>query len=76
MKGIKRYFWNILIWVTQGLNTFLGGNPDEATSSRCWRLRYKPFWKHLRRLIDKLFGEGHCEAAYEAEKRKVESWKK
>ena len=73
---MKQYFWNILIWLTQGLNVFLGGNPDEATSSRAYRLRHRPFWGAFRKVIDLLFGEDHCEYAYYAEKRRVASWDK
>lgn len=51
---MKRYIWNILIWLTQGLNTLGGpvfnycyhgsldgpfGYPDEATSSVIGKIR-------------------------------------
>jgi len=31
---MKRYFFNILIWLDQGSNAVLGGDPDETLSSR------------------------------------------
>ena len=35
IKFIPRYFWNIVIWVDQGINTILFfGDPDETVSSR------------------------------------------
>ena len=33
-KKLSRYFWNILIWLDQGANTLIGGDPDETLSSR------------------------------------------
>lgn len=32
--GIGRYLWNWIVWVDQGCNTALGGDPDETLSSR------------------------------------------
>lgn len=34
MRGLKRYLYNILVWMTQTLNVFTGGDPDEMMSSR------------------------------------------
>lgn len=69
------YSWNALIWLTQGINTILlAGHPDESTSSRCWRLRDRQFWKQLRIVVDFILGEGHCQEAYEEEARKVAAW--
>lgn len=31
---MKRYFWNILVGLTQFLNTLLGGDPDQPFSGR------------------------------------------
>jgi hypothetical protein len=31
---MKQYFWNLLIWIDQGVNTVTGGDPDETVSSR------------------------------------------
>ena len=76
-KWLKQYAIKCLHMITQNINVILlDGHEDEFTSSRCWRLRDKPFWKQFRWLIDKVFGEGHCEAAYEVEKNPVPSWEK
>jgi hypothetical protein len=47
-----KYLFNILVGLTQLLNTILGGDPDETTSSRAWRNREKPFWKQFRIFIE------------------------
>jgi hypothetical protein len=31
---VERYLWNIFLWLDQGLNTLLGGDPRETLSSR------------------------------------------
>lgn len=31
---MTRYIWNVLIWIDQGFNTLLAGDPDETLSSR------------------------------------------
>ena len=36
---IKKYLYNIIIWLDQGLNTVLGGCPDETVSSRIGRIK-------------------------------------
>jgi hypothetical protein len=41
MKPVQKYFYNTLIWLDQGLNTFVGGDPDETVSSRLGRLEKK-----------------------------------
>ena len=36
---VKKYLWNILIWIDQGFNVvFLAGDPDETISSRMGKL--------------------------------------
>ena len=54
---IQRYLLNILIALDQMGNTLLGGDPDETISSRVGR-RWPGSW--VRRLIDTVFGPGHC----------------
>jgi len=76
LEKVERYLWNLLVLLTQALNTILGGNPDEATSSRCWRLQHKTGWKQLRKLVDFMLGENHCELAYISESARVEAWKR
>ena len=34
LEAIKAYFWNLLVWATQTLNVFTGGNPDQSFSGR------------------------------------------
>lgn len=64
-----KYPLKIGVALTQLLNAFFGGYPDESTSSRAWRQRRKPFWGFMLRLIDGVFfwQSGHCERAWQAE---------
>jgi hypothetical protein len=72
---MKRYFLNILVWVTQGFNTLLGGSPDESTSSRAFRLQDNFFWGSLYVLINFIFQDPmHCFDAYKKESVKKEAW--
>ena len=71
---MKTYFWNIFVWLTQGLNTFLGGSPDESTSSRLYRTREKIGDKPYK-FVDWLFRDpSHCLKAYKAESLRLASW--
>jgi hypothetical protein len=71
-----RYFTNILIWLTQGLNTLLGGSPDETTSSRLYRLR-ADISDYPYKTVNWVFRDGqHCQKAYEAESARVSSWER
>ena len=73
---LMRYFINILIWLTQGLNTLLGGSPDETTSSRLYRLRAKIGDKPYE-LINWLFRDDqHCQKSHEAESDRLASWER
>jgi hypothetical protein len=71
---------NLLILVSQTANVVLGGDPDEMTSSRAWRLRKQPGWRELCWMLDNaspLMGwrgihSTHCEACYYAEKKRLE----
>jgi len=71
-EAVERYFWNILVLMTQNINTILlAGNPDETTSSRA----YRKDWTKSIKFINWLFRDPtHCRRAYEAEKHKVASW--
>ena len=61
----------ILIAIDQLANALLGGWSDETISSRCWRMRNASrFWQKMLSGIDWLFGAGHCEASYLAERRR------
>lgn len=64
---LKQYVWNILIGLTQFLNTILGGNPDQPFSGRTGiaYLRGKRWGKIVKPIIDKLFNiirgdKNHC----------------
>ena len=65
------YIKNNLIAFDQGLNTLLGGYPDETLSSRAYRLEQKGklFGRLFRPLIDLLFfwQDEHCYEAYLSE---------
>lgn len=64
------YLKNILVALTQLLNTVLGGYPDESTSSRAHRQRrVKLRWDVTRRLINMVFfwEQDHCRDAYLSE---------
>lgn len=73
---IKQYFWNILIWIDQGLSTFTGGDPDETVSSRLGKshrgdfgktifvLTYLP-WFFVNCVFYIFDGWGHCEQSIE-----------
>ena len=55
--------------VSQLLNVmvFLGENPNESVSGRCYRLRDNFFWGKLGVVVDTLaspFQEDHCRVAY------------
>lgn len=65
----------IAIALDQLANTMMGGWADETLSARAWRLRDRPLWNALRRLIDIAFfwQRGHCRAAYDAELQRLQS---
>ena len=47
---------------------FLGENPNESISGRCYRMRHKKQWSIAMTVIDFLFSPiqvGHCEKAYD-----------
>ena len=76
-KQVKEYLGTVGIGLTQLLNTLLGGWPDESVSSRLWRLEQQgsSVGTWCRQLVDKLFWwqRGHCELAYEAERKRYQS---
>lgn len=64
----------VLIAVDQLGNALAGGFADETISSRCWRLQEQsPRWAVLRRVVDALFGAGHCQGAYESERLRLQA---
>lgn len=69
---MRRYLWNLFIAWDQGINTLLGGDPDETLSSRVGRasLAGKRWARIAERIIDRLFellgeGPGHCRRSIE-----------
>ena len=64
-----KYPMKVGVALTQLLNAFFGGYPDESTSSRAWRQRAKPFWYYMLRIIDGIFfwEQDHCRHAWESE---------
>lgn len=63
---MRRYFWNLLIALDQGVNTLFGGDPDETISSRAGKaMREGKRWGcMLCRFLD-LFQRGHCDKSIE-----------
>ena len=61
---VGRYFLNILIGLDQWVNTWFAGYPDETISSRAGKMAMRgKDW--LAKLIDSLFGRGHCKDSIE-----------
>lgn len=66
--SVRRYFLNLLIALDQGINTLIGGDPDETISSRVGRasLAGRRRARIAESIIDWLFmllgdGPGHCQ---------------
>lgn len=70
MSGLKTWTRQVLIAGDQLLNALAFGWADETLSARCWRLRDRPGWGLLRRLIDMLFfwDRNHCRESYDSER--------
>lgn len=70
---------NLLISLSQLLNVVCLGDPDEMLSSRAWRLQADPVWGTVRLLLDTVYPlsqwkgiySSHCEACYQAEKKRL-----
>ena len=65
LSFLKRFLWNVAIWITQTINTFTFGDPDETLCSRLGKYYPKCF---LTRLINFLFfwdGGKHIENSIE-----------
>ena len=59
---MKAYFWNILIGLDQFLGT-LFGIPADITVSGWVGYKYPDTW--MERLLDAVFGKGHCKDSIE-----------
>ena len=74
MREVFKYLWNILVWIDQGLNTLLGGDPDETLSSRMGKAIRENrcvLCKWMCRFLD-LFETNHCEKSIEKDEGKNE----
>ena len=72
MVNLKRYLFNVLIWLDQGVNTlFLAGDPDETVSSHAAKQaqRGKLWACFLCRLLDKI-DKRHCSLNIELDEGK------
>ena len=73
-NALATYAIHVGIWLTQGLNVFLCGFPDESTSSRSWRCSAQSRkWAIARHLIDGIWRllfrrRDHCFEAWTAER--------
>jgi len=64
---MKKYIRNILLWLTQGLNTLTGGDPDESTCSRVYKISVRGcgwFPKQFVKFMN-LFEKEHCKKSLE-----------
>lgn len=68
---------NLAIAMDQVANVLLAGEPDETLSSRAHRMRAKRhrYWGWTANAIDRVFfwQAGHCEAAFLAEQRRLQT---
>ena len=69
---MKRYLRNLLYWLTQTLNVWTGGDPDEYFSSRVGKAqRAQMLWGvFLADKIDFILGENHCLESIEEDEGK------
>lgn len=77
----KQYVFNVGLAISQFLNVWLGGHPDESISSRLGRAQLDPnaskTAKKAAWAVDKLFGPEHCLRACEVRvyrNQEVFSW--
>jgi hypothetical protein len=73
---MNSYWRNLGIALDQGLNTILGGQPDETLSSRAYRteLKKRVLGTIFRPIIDTLFWfePNHCKDAFFAERKRAQ----
>ena len=69
LGGLRGDGWNVLIGQDQQWNAILDGDPRETISARAWRshLEGRRFARLKVRVIDRIFGPGHCKFAYMGE---------
>lgn len=63
------WFTSVTAAWSQFWNAFWGGNRDQSYSSRSWEAKVTGRWwgPYSVRLIDLLFGKGHCEGAFNSD---------
>lgn len=65
---MSAYLWNLLEWISQGLNAvLLAGNPNMTVSARCYVNRERAGWALAYRVINRAFfwQSDHCRQSYE-----------
>lgn len=62
MDAIKKYLWNLLVWLDIGLNVLFAGDPRETVSSRAGKAarKGKQWGCVLCKFLD-WFEKNHCE---------------
>lgn len=72
---VRRYLINLWIWISQTLNTWTGGDPDETLSSRCHKRMQEPRpkaqWRVLYWTLNTLH-PGHTASAEEVDEGRWE----
>ena len=65
---------SLIIWLSQTVNVFLGGMPDEMLSARAYRCRDNWFWGIARVVLDIAFfwQTDHCKQCYEWERQRLD----
>lgn len=71
MAGLRQRLLGLLVGEDEALNALGGGNPHQTISGTIGRGLQRGYWwaEPARKLVDGLFGDGHCagQAASEAE---------
>ena len=73
---IKFWIKQSLISLDQTINAFVFvGWSDETLSSRSWRLRDKPHFFIVHKVIDTIFffDDNHCKESFESERLRLQS---
>ena len=66
--SLKTYLRNLLIGLDQGINTLMGGDPDETLSSRWGKeVARCAFCRWVCRVLD-YFDTGHCQKSIEPDR--------
>lgn len=71
---MKQYVVNIFVWLDQGVNVALAGDPDETLSSRAAKNQHKWYWAALGAVLESIH-PGHLEWAIERDEGKHAAYK-